>query len=95
MPEAELEDLRRRLRATQWPSDSPAAAWEQGIPLGYLRELVGYWAEAYDWRKTEARPSRLRPLVGRLVADKCCSWTLVPFSTYQCPRIIRFEKEVL
>jgi microsomal epoxide hydrolase len=25
------------------------------VPLGYLRELVGYWADGYDWRKHETR----------------------------------------
>lgn len=29
--------------------------WSQGVPLAYLREVCGYWADAYDWRRGEAR----------------------------------------
>jgi len=51
--EAVLEDLRRRLRATRWPSAAPGEPWAQGTDLGYLRELVAYWADGYDWRAAE------------------------------------------
>lgn len=55
VPEAELADLRVRLRQTRWPEREPVADWSQGVPLAYLRELCGYWADGYDWRATEAR----------------------------------------
>jgi microsomal epoxide hydrolase len=55
IPEAELEDLHRRLAATRWPELSPGLGWERGVPLDYLRDLVGYWRTAYDWRAAEAR----------------------------------------
>jgi epoxide hydrolase len=55
VPEAELADLRRRLRQTRWPEREPVADWSQGVPLAYLRELCGYWADRYDWRATEVR----------------------------------------
>jgi epoxide hydrolase len=42
VPEAELADLRRRLRQTRWPEREPVADWSQGVPLAYLRELCGY-----------------------------------------------------
>lgn len=54
VPEAELADLRRRLQQTRWPEREPVADWSQGVPLAYLRELCGYWADGYDWRATEA-----------------------------------------
>jgi epoxide hydrolase len=38
VPEAELTDLRRRLRQTHWPEREPVANWSQGVPLAYLRE---------------------------------------------------------
>jgi pimeloyl-ACP methyl ester carboxylesterase len=53
--EAELEDLRARLRAARWPEAEPVEDWSQGVPLAYLRELCAWWAEEYDWRATEAR----------------------------------------
>jgi pimeloyl-ACP methyl ester carboxylesterase len=59
IPEAELADLRRRLRQTRWPEREPVADWSQGVPLDYLRELCDYWADGYDWRATEARLNAL------------------------------------
>jgi pimeloyl-ACP methyl ester carboxylesterase len=53
--ESELADLRDRLRRTRWPEAETVDDWSQGVPLAYLKDLCGYWAEAYDWRATEAR----------------------------------------
>jgi epoxide hydrolase len=55
VPEAELEDLRQRLRRTRWPEAATVGDWSQGIPLDYARELCRYWLEDYDWRSSEAR----------------------------------------
>jgi hypothetical protein len=55
VPDADLDDLRRRLRATRWPDPEPVDDWSQGIPLAYLKEVCATWADDYDWRKTEAR----------------------------------------
>ena len=57
--EAELADLRRRLRQTRWPEPELVSDWSQGVPLAYLRELCDYWAQGYDWRATEARLNAL------------------------------------
>jgi len=51
-PEA-VDDLRRRLRATRWPDRSPAPAWQQGTDLDYLVDLVGYWADGFDWAEQQ------------------------------------------
>lgn len=67
-PEA-LEDLRARLRATRWPDAPQDAGWSSGIDVGYLRELVGYWADEFDWPAQEqalARLPRFRARVGGL-----------------------------
>jgi hypothetical protein len=53
--DAELDELRRRLRATRWPERETVDDWSQGIPLAYVREVCTYWAEKYDWRAREAR----------------------------------------
>ena len=42
--EAELDDLRERLRRTRWPERETVDDWSQGIPLAYVRELCAYWA---------------------------------------------------
>lgn len=59
IPEADLDDLRHRLRRTRWPEREPVDDWSQGVPLEYVRELCEYWAESYDWRATEARLNAL------------------------------------
>ena len=55
VPESELRDLRERLRRARWPEAETVEDWSQGVPLAYLNELCGYWAEDYDWRATERR----------------------------------------
>src|SRR5689334_7320678 len=57
-PEA-LADLRARLRATRWPDAPEDAGWSLGTDLGYLRELVAYWADGFDWPAQEAALNRL------------------------------------
>ncbi len=59
IPDEELTDLQRRLRATRWPDPETPNDWSQGIPLVYVQEVCQYWAETYDWRATEARLNRL------------------------------------
>jgi pimeloyl-ACP methyl ester carboxylesterase len=59
IPDADLADLRDRLRRTRWPEAEPVADWSQGVPLAYLRDLCEYWATGYDWRPTEARLNAL------------------------------------
>ncbi|HEV3013238.1 MAG TPA: epoxide hydrolase [Actinomycetota bacterium] len=49
-----LDDLRNRLAGTRWPSEVPGPGWSRGVPLGYLKELAGYWRDGFDWRKQEA-----------------------------------------
>ena len=48
-----LADLRARIRNTRWPGAAPGAQWEQGTDLGYLRGLLEYWADGFDWRAQE------------------------------------------
>jgi pimeloyl-ACP methyl ester carboxylesterase len=55
IPERTLADLRERIRNTRWPPASPEPGWAQGTELEYLRGLLGYWADGFDWRAQEAR----------------------------------------
>jgi len=55
IPQAELDDLHRRLDSARWPDELPDAGWDYGIPLAYVKELAAYWRESYDWRAQEAR----------------------------------------
>ena len=54
VPDAVLEDLDRRLAETRFP-DQVGDAWVYGTDVTYLRELVTYWRDSYDWREQERR----------------------------------------
>jgi pimeloyl-ACP methyl ester carboxylesterase len=51
--QAELDDLNYRLTHTRWPVDIANDDWAYGTNRSYLQELVGYWANDYDWRQQE------------------------------------------
>jgi len=57
--DAVLDDLHRRLECTRLPDEIEGAGWDYGIPMSYLRELVAYWRDEYDWRAQEARLNAL------------------------------------
>jgi pimeloyl-ACP methyl ester carboxylesterase len=48
-----LSDLRRRLKLTRWSYQVEGTKWDAGTDLDYLKELVAYWQDTYDWRKHE------------------------------------------
>jgi pimeloyl-ACP methyl ester carboxylesterase len=54
-PEAELEELRKRIKATRWPEKETVDDQSQGVQLETTRALARYWATEYDWRKCEER----------------------------------------
>jgi len=54
-----LEDLRLRLARTRFPDQIAGTGWEYGTPIDYLRELVEYWRDEYDWRTQEAHLNEL------------------------------------
>ncbi len=53
IPDADLDDLRRRIGATRWPDEVDGAGWDYGSNLGYMRELADYWLTEFDWREQE------------------------------------------
>jgi pimeloyl-ACP methyl ester carboxylesterase len=55
VPEPQLDDLRRRVKATRWPTKELVADDTQGVQLAMIQALAGYWATDYDWRTLEAR----------------------------------------
>jgi epoxide hydrolase len=59
IPQADLDDLRERLRRTRWSSEIPGQGWSRGVPVEYLKGLAAYWADGYDWRQQEARLNEL------------------------------------
>src|SRR5215813_5541566 len=55
VPDAVLADLRERLARTRFPDEIPGSGWSYGTELAYLRELLAYWRDRFDWRAAEAR----------------------------------------
>ncbi|MFD0742815.1 epoxide hydrolase family protein [Phytohabitans flavus] len=56
--EAVLTDLRDRVRNTRWPDPAPGEPWAQGTDETYLRDLLTYWADGYDWQAQERELNR-------------------------------------
>jgi pimeloyl-ACP methyl ester carboxylesterase len=59
IPEDRLDDLRRRIAATRWPTKELVEDRSQGVQLATLQELARYWTADYDWRKAEAKLNAL------------------------------------
>jgi len=65
-PEADLEDLRARIRATRWPEKETVDDQSQGVQLETMRALASYWLNDYDWRKCEAKLKALPNFITRI-----------------------------
>ncbi|HEX8291619.1 MAG TPA: epoxide hydrolase, partial [Pyrinomonadaceae bacterium] len=61
--EADLAELRRRVRATRWPDQETVSDRSQGVRLASLQALVRYWGTGYDWRRAEATLNALPQFV--------------------------------
>jgi pimeloyl-ACP methyl ester carboxylesterase len=59
VPDDAIEDLRRRIVATRWPSRELVADRSQGVQLATVQELARYWTSDYDWRACEAKLNAL------------------------------------
>ena len=59
IPEEQIDDLRRRIAATRWPSKELVPDRSQGVQLEPLQELARYWTSEYDLRRGEARLNAL------------------------------------
>ena len=68
VPDAAIADLKQRLANTRFPDQAPDAPWAYGTDVDYMRTLVGYWHDGFDWRAQEARlnsfPQYTVPLAG-------------------------------
>jgi pimeloyl-ACP methyl ester carboxylesterase len=59
LPEEQMDELRRRIAATRWPSKELVEDRSQGVQLATIRELARYWANDYDFGRIEARLNAL------------------------------------
>jgi pimeloyl-ACP methyl ester carboxylesterase len=59
IPDEALQNLRRRIAETRWPSKELVKDGSQGVQLATIQALCRYWASDYDWRKAEAKLNAL------------------------------------
>ena len=59
VPEREIDELRRRIDVTRWPTKELVAGRSQGVQFAGIQELARYWTAEYDWRRCEARLNAL------------------------------------
>ncbi|MES2168581.1 MAG: epoxide hydrolase [Pseudomonadota bacterium] len=59
VPDEQLADLRRRVKATRWPDRETVKDSSQGVQFATIQKLADYWATDYDWRKIEAKLNAL------------------------------------
>ena len=62
-PQADLDDLQRRVRETRWPERETVDDASQGVQLAVLKALADRWVSGYDWRAAEARLNELPQFV--------------------------------
>ena len=53
VPDADLKDLKDRLTRARFPDELPDGNWDYGTNTAYLKTLVAYWRDKYDWRAQE------------------------------------------
>jgi pimeloyl-ACP methyl ester carboxylesterase len=59
----QIDNLRRRIEATRWPTTELVEDASQGIQLAFLQEVARYWIEEYDFGRLEARLNELPQFV--------------------------------
>ena len=59
VPQEDLDELRRRITATRWPSKELVDDRSQGGQLATIQALSRYWTMDYDWRRCEAKLNAL------------------------------------
>src|SRR4029077_9987527 len=66
VPEEKLDDLRKRIAATRWPSKELVADRSQGVQLEALQALARYWLDEYDFGRIEARLNALPQFISEI-----------------------------
>lgn len=66
IPQADLDELRRRVNATRWPDKETVKDQSQGPQQAKLQELARYWGSDYDWRRAEAKLNALPQYLTRI-----------------------------
>jgi len=64
--EQELADLKQRLAMTRFPDQIPETAWDYGTDTAWLRELITYWQNDFDWREQERQLNQFDQFLTRI-----------------------------
>ena len=64
--EERIDDLRRRIAATRWPSKELVDERSQGVQLAAAQALARYWLDEYDFGRVEARLNELPQFVTQI-----------------------------
>jgi hypothetical protein len=74
IPDERLTVLDRRLREAVWADEAAGASpWDYGVPGDYLRQLVDYWVDEYDWRAQAAATNRWQHVRGQIDGGRTAS----------------------
>ena len=84
VPQEEIDELRRRVRATRWPDKETVTDRSQGVQLEKLRPLVEYWGSEYDWRKVEATLNALPQFITEIDGLESSSRTSARLTKTRC-----------
>ena len=69
LPDAVLDDLKARLANTRWPDELDQAGWDYGANLNYMKELVEYWKDGFDWRAAEGKINAFPQFTAPITAE--------------------------
>ena len=84
IPEEALEDLRRRLATTRWPSRELVGDRSQGVQLATMQALRQYWATEYEGRRVESRLNALPQFTTEIDGVASTSCTSSPSIRTRC-----------
>ena len=84
VPDADIADLRERLARTRFPDAAPGEPWAYGTSVDYLRSLVAYWRDGFDWRARRRGSTRFRSSSSSGTTSTCISCTFPARGLTRC-----------
>ena len=83
-PQADLVDLRNRIKATKWPEREQVTDASQGVQLATTQKLAQYWVNSYDGASARQRSTPCRTSSPRSMGSTFISFTFVQSMTMRC-----------
>ena len=65
IPDADIKELREKLRHSRLHAPLEGVGWEYGMHSEVMKDFVDYWANNFDWRKQVSRSAPSCPLTCR------------------------------